>query len=234
MQSLRSLTDIVWNPSLPELLAKYQLFLEQHRGHAEYEIDGLRLVCPPNIYHPSEYGSTRFTLRGLYSDLQRWGQNVLEIGTGSGAIGLSLAKTGRTVTLLDIDPVAVDCTRRNAERNRLNVRVLQSDLFSAVASERFDTIIFNIPMLDRAVQEPLDIIACDEGGVLLSRYLREAKEHLLPGGYICVSLSNISNRRAILRSLDGYTESILYAEYYGSTGEWRWLVVAQPGAPPAV
>ena len=101
-------------------------------------------------------------------------------------------------------------------------------MFAAVQGKTFDTIIFNIPLLDKPIEDPLEIIACDEGGALVMRFMNEAKHHLSPRGHVCMSLSNIGNRTAILKALTGYQESIVHAEYYESSGEWRWLLAAQP------
>lgn len=227
MRRLRDLSDAYWTASYVDFAAAYRHFLGQHRSMAEYHVGELHLVCPPNIYHPGEGSSTRFTLRGLLTQIAGWGPRVLEVGAGSGAIGLSLARRGYDVTLLDIDPTAVACAQANAVRNHIQARVLQSDVFSAVPGERFDVILFNLPMLDKAIEDPLDLIACDQGGSLLSRFLSEAGEHLTARGLLYVSLSNLGNRQAILQSLERYTESIVYAEYFGTSGEWRWLVQAQ-------
>lgn len=234
MKKLSSLNDSFWayvNPNQHEADAK---FLECHTQGGEYEVAGLKFVCPPNIYQPHEFGSTRFVLRGLYSQLESFGPRVLEIGTGSGAIGICLASAGFDVTMVDIDAVAVNCARNNAQRNHLNVTVLQSNLFSAIAEQRFDVIFFNIPLQDKPIELPLEIISCDFGGELFGRFMREAKHYLTETGQILVSIANIGNRQAILKALTEYEERIVYAEFYAQTNAWRWLVSARPlqSTPP--
>ena len=223
-----TLDDSYWAFKCAEPALVHKAFLDRHRQAAEYEILGLKIHCPPDIYHPSEFSSTRFALKGLFCDLARWGNRVLEVGTGCGAIGLCLAQTGRDVTMLDINPVAVQCAKDNAVRNNIQVAIHQSDLFSAVAGQQYDFIFFNIPLMDKVIEEPLDIIACDYNGELFTRFMREAKYHLAPGGYVCVSVGNIGNRNAILEGLSSYNDCIIYAEFYANMNEWRWVLATQP------
>ena len=229
-KKLTELDDSDWVLEGTGLEVAYQRFLEMHRKQATYHIDGLKFTCPPNIYHPGEFSSTRFALRGLFSQLAKWGNRILEVGTGSGAIGLCLSANGRDVTMVDIDPVAVECAKNNALHNNIHAEIYQSDLFEAVCDQKYDLIIFNIPLMDKAIEEPIEVIACDFQGQLFIKFMNEAKRHLLPGGQVCVSVSNLGNRNAIMQGLSNYNESIVYSEYYAASNEWRWLLVAQPQA----
>lgn len=203
-------------------------FLARHKQAGKYEIGGLSFSCPAGIYQPHEFSSSRFVLRGLLSHLPNLGTRILELGTGSGVIGIYLASIGLNVTLLDIDPVAVVSAKNNALANNVQAIVLQSDLFSAVDSQKYDTIFFNIPFMDKEIDEPLEIISCDPGGELLLRFLDQAPNYLLPNGRVYVTVANIGNREAILKALSKYHETIVHAEYYACTGTWRWLLSAQP------
>jgi methylase of polypeptide subunit release factors len=222
------LDDSYWSFNHSDLAAANAKFLQRHKTAGVYEVSGLTFTCPSGIYQPHEFGSTRFAIRGLFAELDNLGTRVLELGTGSGAIGICLAATGLDVTLLDIDPVAVECAKNNAAANAISVTVFQSDLFSAVGEQKYDVIFFNIPLQDKPIEEPLEIISCDHGGELFARFLNEAPNYLLPNGQICVSIGNIGNRTAILNALINYDDTILYAEYYASTGAWRWLLSVRP------
>jgi 16S rRNA (guanine1207-N2)-methyltransferase len=76
------------------------------------------------------------------------GDDVLDLGCGSGALGLLAALrsgTGR-VTLLDVDAEAVRCASRGiAAAGRTNCRALTSDIALAVHGERFDRVVANPP-----------------------------------------------------------------------------------------
>lgn len=227
-KKLSELEDHYWAYNHPDQETANAKFLERHSTGGEYEVAGLKFICPSGIYQPHEFGSTRFAIRGLFAELPNFGTRVLELGTGSGAVGICLASTGLDVTLLDIDPVAVACAKNNAAKNNISVSVFESDLFSAVGEQKYDVIFFNIPLQDKPVETPLEIISCDHGGELFARFLREAPNYLLPNGQVCVSIGNIGNRYAILNALANYDHTIMYAEYYASTGAWRWLISARP------
>ena len=72
---------------------------------------------------------------------------VLEIGCGSGIISIHLAKKGNQVTSVDVNPKAVKATKYNAQKNDVEIEILQSDMFSAVSNRKFDTIVCNPPYL---------------------------------------------------------------------------------------
>jgi release factor glutamine methyltransferase len=72
---------------------------------------------------------------------------VLDVGTGSGCIAVSLAKLrpGLKVTATDISPESLACCARNARRHGVAVESVQSDLFSALGERKFDMIVSNPP-----------------------------------------------------------------------------------------
>lgn len=73
-------------------------------------------------------------------------QTVADIGTGSGALGITAAleKPGQTVCLLEIDTAALAVAVQNIKLHNLSVRVLQSDLLSGT-NEQFDVLLCNLP-----------------------------------------------------------------------------------------
>lgn len=76
------------------------------------------------------------------------GKDVLDLGTGSGCIGISLAFLGncRSVTLSDISRDALDVAEKNAGTNGVAVGLLESDLFQKIEGE-FDIIVSNPPYI---------------------------------------------------------------------------------------
>ncbi|MDR1889207.1 MAG: peptide chain release factor N(5)-glutamine methyltransferase, partial [Zoogloeaceae bacterium] len=77
---------------------------------------------------------------------------ILDMGTGSGVIAISLALEFPTaqVTACDISPAALAIAEENAERLRARARFLASDWFSALAGERFHLIVANPPYIAAA------------------------------------------------------------------------------------
>ena len=70
---------------------------------------------------------------------------ALDLGTGTGYVGLYLAQRGWQVDAVDISPRAVELARANAKHNGVSMAVYVSDLFDQVQGT-FDLIAFNAPM----------------------------------------------------------------------------------------
>jgi release factor glutamine methyltransferase len=129
---------------------------------------------------------------------------VLDIGTGSGAIAIAVAKqhAGVRATAIDIRPDALEVAKGNAAKHGVSDRVcfLAGDLFAPLGSqEQFDFILSNPPyvareglqMLPPGVRdyEPHRALDGGPGGYeVLDRLVREAGEHLVPGGYLIVEI----------------------------------------------
>lgn len=98
------------------------------------------------------------------------GKTVLDLGCGYGAVGLftkALYKD-RIICMSDINERAVEYTRLNAARNRLDITAVKGDLFSALESSTFDDIVTNPPLA--------------AGKQLLTRLIFEAYDYLNPSG----------------------------------------------------
>ena len=74
------------------------------------------------------------------------GETVLDVGCGYGPLGLSLAKAyGAQATMVDINNRALDLARQNAERNKVEARIFQSNIYEQVEG-KFDHVISNPPI----------------------------------------------------------------------------------------
>ena len=83
---------------------------------------------------------------------------VLDIGTGSGCIAISLQKlfTNAAVTATDISEAALIVARRNAVKHGAAIEFLLGSLFAPVTGRRFDLIVSNPPYIPSADIETLD------------------------------------------------------------------------------
>lgn len=122
---------------------------------------------------------------------------VLDLGTGTGAIALALASERPVwqVTAVDRVAEAVALAKRNRERLHLpNARVLESHWFSALAGEQFDLIISNPPYIAAADPhlsagdvrfEPASALVSGADGLDdLRLIIGEAPGHLNAGGWL--------------------------------------------------
>ena len=139
---------------------------------------------------------------------------ILDLGTGTGAIALALAseRPDCEVTAVDVMPDAVALALRNAEHLSIaNVTISQSDWFSALAGQRFATIVSNppyipsgdIPGLDASVRDYEPHMALDGGADGLDFYrnlAREWKNALTVGGKIFLEVG-IGQADDVLRLL---------------------------------
>jgi 16S rRNA (guanine1207-N2)-methyltransferase len=98
------------------------------------------------------------------------GSSVLDLGCGYGAIGLFIkaACPGQSVCMADINSRAVEYAGRNAAKNRLEVEIVKSDLYSEFTGRSFDDIVANPPFAS--------------GKKLNTQLINEAWDHLNPGG----------------------------------------------------
>jgi len=128
--------------------------------------------------------------------------NILDLCTGSGCIGISVAKhlPYQELLLVDLSEKAFAVAKKNAEKHLgENVTLLQSDLLTGVQGKKFSLLLSNppyivrrvIPGLDREVSEYEPKMALDggeDGLVFYRRIAKEAKAVLLPGARLYLEI----------------------------------------------
>lgn len=116
---------------------------------------GHTLVTDPQVFHPVYFLSTGLFLAYLgQRDLA--GKRFLDMGTGSGIIGIFAATRGAAVTSCDVNPHAVRVAGENARRNGVTLEVIESNVFSALAGRVFDVICFNVPFYPQTPATPFE------------------------------------------------------------------------------
>jgi len=118
---------------------------------------------------------------------------VLDLGTGSGCIAVTLALEleGAEITAVDISPAALELARRNAARHGAVIRCLHSDWFEGLGDSRYHLIVANPPYiasLDPHMSqgdlrfEPRQALAGgDDGLAAIRNIVAGSAPHLLPG-----------------------------------------------------
>ena len=121
------------------------------------------------------------------------GFRVLDMGTGSGAIAISVAHARPDIEVVAVDAseAALDVAKYNAQTLKVhNVRLLHSDWFAALSDECFDIVVSNPPYIEtddmhlsRMSFEPISALASGGDGLDdIRRISAEAMHHLYPGG----------------------------------------------------
>jgi len=117
--------------------------------------------------------------------------NVVDVGTGCGAIGITLAIEApeMNVTITDISSLALDVARENAEKLGANVKTIESDMLDGIISQglRFDILVSNPPYIPQEEKveslvldnEPhLALFGGSDGLYFYDLILRDAKQIL--------------------------------------------------------
>jgi release factor glutamine methyltransferase len=151
---------------------------------------------------------------------------VLDMGTGSGAIAVSVAHTrpDAAVTALDFSGAALDVARANANTHGATVRFLRSDWFASLDQERFHVIASNPPYIaagdehllrgDLRFEPNMALTDRADGLSALRAIVHGAAAHLEPGGWLL--LEHGYDQAAQVREL-------LAAQGYADVQSWRDL-----------
>jgi len=133
------------------------------------------------------------------------GMHFLDLGTGSGILGIGLCKLGLTGFGLDIDPQAVWCAAENLERNHVGetMRLAVGGVGSLAENQTFDIVAANI------LAAPLTAMA--------GRLVR----HVAPGGVLVLSGILVTQAAAVIAA---YRATGLPEPETHESGEWASLV----------
>lgn len=147
-----------------------------------------------NVYEPAEdtflFAENLDTAKGMV---------VLDMGTGSGVLGILAAKKADLVLAVDVNPNAIRCARENARLNNVQPKVLfvQSDLFSSIREgTEFDRILFNAPYLPTEMGEStIWLDRAWDGGATgrqeIDRFIIKASKYLKKNGRILLMQSSL-------------------------------------------
>ena len=161
-------------------------------GHTNFY--GLEFIVTKDVLSPRM--DTERLVETVLNDIKPK-QTVIDIGTGSGAIAITIAKNSQAkVTAVDISEGALKVAKENAKNNNVQVKFVESNLFDAFRRfTKFDVIVSNPPYIPSKVIDNLEdevkkfdpIIALDGGADGLDFYKKiidEAPKRLTRNGKI--------------------------------------------------
>ncbi len=165
-------------------------------------LSDLRLISLPGVFsHGRLDEGTALMLQNMprIKPSKVRNRRVLDMGCGTGVIGLSLLKRDPEleVTFCDVNAMALEATRRSLKANDLEGEVFASDMWSDV-TERFDLIISN-PPFHTGQKTDYD---------LADRFIRQAKKHLKRSGELRIVANRFLKYPDIIEATFGHCERI--------------------------
>ena len=201
----------------PEQMEVCRLRLIEHR-HLHYTIHLAlsptltlaNFIVHSNVLRPEKTSALYFAQFLAQQELLFSGKTVLDMGCGSGVQGIIAHQCGAIHVLFsDISSVAIANTRENIKLYNLihKSKVYCGDLFEHI-SQKVDIILFNHPFFSaQSLDNELISKAWFDEGMLIHRFLEEAKNYLLPGGCILMSFFHFAgeiNNPSLQAPLHGY------------------------------
>ncbi len=154
--------------------------------------------------------------------------NVLDLGTGTGAIALALASEMPNWQVLGVDrvPEAVALANENQQRlNISNATFALSNWFSAVNHKKFDLIVSNPPYIEYDDEhlsqgdvrfEPLSALVADDDGMAdIKQIITMARDYLATNGYLLIE--------------HGYQQSVKVQEFFAQMSYSHILTIKDLG-----
>ncbi len=141
------------------------------------------------------------------------GDLVMDVGTGSGAIAVSLARhaPGATVIASDISPAAARVAKSNAARLDARVLFLLADVTGAIAASQVDVLVSNppyVPLRDAPGlqaelrhEPPIALFGGEDGLGVIRRLVADARRVLKPGGWLLAEIG-FGTREAVAALFD--------------------------------
>lgn len=130
---------------------------------------------------------TRTLLESI--DIKSLKGKILDFGCGYGPIGIFLAKNNLQVDMVDVNLRALHLAEKNAEINRVNVSIFESDIYSNI-TEKYDAIITNPPIR--------------VGKKILYEILIGAKEYLKEEGTLIFVIHKDQGAKSVIKDMSEF------------------------------
>ncbi len=235
--------DLVLNPQLEtQLLHRWNQAMEALERFepiqyiiGETEFYGLPFDVTPATLIPRP--ETEELVEWILKDAGLTSLSILDVGTGSGCIPITLAKQlpQAQVTSIDVSTEALAVATRNAERNSVNVQfipqsVLETEAFeTCFADQFFDVIVSNPPYVRHLEKEEIQpnvlehephlaLFVEDDDALLFYRHIGQfALHHLKKGGKLYFEINQyLGNETIALVESLGFQNIVLRKDLFGN------------------
>lgn len=170
---------------MPILIPIVKWYLKQNRT---YRYRGIALDIPQTVFHPGLFFSTKFLIQYLNQQAIA-DQNLLELGAGSGLISLFCMQKGARVTASDINQSALANLKQNAQKNKLELQIVYSDLFDQL-EDAYDWIVINPPYYPRKPKDEQEMAwFCGEEFEYFHKLAQQLPQHLHDTSKVLMVLS---------------------------------------------
>ena len=159
------------------------------------------------------------------------GKEILDIGTGSGCIAISLAKNlpNAKVTALDISENALEVAKENARINNVDIEFINADIFEYQSDKKYDVIVSNPPYVresEKSVMkrnvldfEPKQALFVTDDNPLLyyKAILNFSKSNLLKNSLIFLEINHLLEEQLIYKLNDYFYTSTTYQDHFNKS-----------------
>ena len=207
--------------AVDKLPVQYILGYEEFYGR-RFEVNKAVLIPRPETERLVEECIKRLT--------ETNGKYVLDIGAGSGAIGVSIAKElpNTKVLACDLSEDALEVAKHNAEKlEATNIKFVKSDVFSEIKYKEFDLIVSNPPYIPQEEYENLQVEVklhepqmaltdTKDGYYFYKKISREAPNFLKRGGILAFEVGyNQSEEIKLFMEKQGFKNVVVIKDYEG-------------------
>ena len=207
--------------AVDKLPVQYILGYEEFYGR-RFEVNKAVLIPRPETERLVEECIKRLT--------ETNGKFVLDIGAGSGAIGVSIAKElpNTKVLACDLSEDALEVAKLNAEKlEATNIKFIKSDVFSEIKYKEFDLIVSNPPYIPQEEYENLQVEVklhepqmaltdAKDGYYFYKKISREAPNYLKSGGILAFEVGyNQSEEIKLFMEKQGFKNVVVIKDYEG-------------------
>jgi HemK-like putative methylase len=177
--------------------------------NTEEELGALNFATRDDVFVPT---ATSKVLIDASLDVISVPKKILDLGCGSGVVGIALARAGLCEGLVyasDLSRSAVELARENAREHGVKMEARSGSLFKPWSGEKFDFIIDDVAgisddIADRSTWYP-DGVSCDagrDGTKWIVRIIEQSSEFLANNGALIFPVISLSNRRKILDAVN--------------------------------